>query len=78
MSSNAKVLVLSDKSSALRIAVAQRGPAGPAGSGAGVNYLTDAEPAGAERELWFNHLTQSLQVHDGSGWKGLIPDGGYF
>jgi hypothetical protein len=60
---------------AVSIAVAQRGPAG---SGAGVNYLTDAEPAGAAKELWFNDLTQSLKVHDGSEWKGLIPDGGYF
>lgn len=43
-----------------------------------VTYLTDSEPAGAARELWFNDLTQSLKVHDGSGWKGLTPDGGFF
>jgi len=60
---------------AMSMTVAQRGPAG---SGSGVNYLTDAEPIGAAKELWFNDTTQSLKVHDGSAWQGLIPDGGYF
>lgn len=43
-----------------------------------VTYLTDSEPVGAARELWFNDLTQSLKIHDGSEWKGLTPDGGFF
>jgi len=62
----------------ITLTVAQRGPAGEGGGGSGVTYLTDSQPAGSEKEMWFNDLTQTLQIHDGSGWLGVNHDGGYF
>jgi len=63
---------------AVSLTVAQRGPAGDGGGGSGVTYLTDSRPAGAEKEMWFNDLTQTLQIHDGTEWLGINHDGGYF
>jgi hypothetical protein len=61
----------------ISLTIAQGGSAG-LGSGSGVTYLTDAEPTGAVKELWFNDLTNALKVHDGTEWQGITPDGGYF
>jgi len=63
---------------AVTITVAQRGPAGSGGGGSGVTYLTDSQPAGSEKEIWFNDLTQTLQIHDGTEWLGINHDGGHF
>jgi len=55
-----------------------RGADGVGGGGSGVTYLSDSQPAGSEKEMWFNDLTQTLQIHDGSEWLGINHDGGYF
>jgi len=87
MSSNASIQVSTapitlavndDSPHSVILTVAQRGPAGVGGGGSGVTYLTDSQPAGSEKEMWFNDLTQTLQIHDGSEWLGINHDGGYF
>jgi len=77
-SSSQQIAVGVSRPTPVTFTVAQRGPAGVGGGGSGVTYLTDSQPAGSEKEMWFNDLTQTLQIHDGSEWLGINHDGGYF